>query len=145
MKKCSYCGLWSNMVSESEKNGWYCHWMNMSVQLGKVIDLHKNCKFLIILSCYFISIIVCIFLSKDKNGKIVELEASCKKVTETEKPKAFIHWVSEPVLCEIRLYERLWVHVLIVHVIRNFIKIIHIVYNGSVQHKLSVHSNLLLK
>ncbi|KAL5013471.1 hypothetical protein ScPMuIL_007741 [Solemya velum] len=47
---------------------------------------------------------------KDSTGKVSELIVSCKKTTDTEKPKGFIHWVSSPVECEIRLYERLFMH-----------------------------------
>ncbi|GCB85259.1 hypothetical protein scyTo_0025902, partial [Scyliorhinus torazame] len=46
-------------------------------------------------------------LIKNKNGKLVELEATCRKSDTAEKPKAFIHWVSNPLICELRLYERL--------------------------------------
>ena len=44
---------------------------------------------------------------QDDQGNVTELEVTCKKTTDTEKPKAFIHWVAEPVVCEVRLYERL--------------------------------------
>ncbi|KAK6175326.1 hypothetical protein SNE40_013814 [Patella caerulea] len=47
---------------------------------------------------------------KDKNGKPIELLVTCTKSTETEKPKAFIHWVADALTCEIRLYERLFHH-----------------------------------
>lgn len=48
---------------------------------------------------------------KDAEGKVVELEVSCCLSTEAkEKPKAFIHWVSQPLTCEVRLYERLFLH-----------------------------------
>lgn len=47
---------------------------------------------------------------KDLEGKIQELKVTCTPVTDAAKPKAFIHWVSEPVTCEIRLYERLFKH-----------------------------------
>lgn len=47
---------------------------------------------------------------KDSNGDVVELEVLCHKTTEVEKPKAFIHWVSDPVICEVRLYDRLFIH-----------------------------------
>lgn len=47
------------------------------------------------------------FVSQDAQGKVVELEASCCSTDTAEKPKAFIHWVSQPVVCEVRLYERL--------------------------------------
>ena len=45
---------------------------------------------------------------KDSGGNIVELEVKCLSSTENQqKPKAFIHWVSQPVTVEVRLYERL--------------------------------------
>ncbi|XP_069822884.1 glutamine--tRNA ligase [Dendropsophus ebraccatus] len=47
---------------------------------------------------------------KDGSGKVVELEVTCTKSDVAEKPKAFIHWVSKPLLCEIRLYDRLFLH-----------------------------------
>ncbi|XP_067855156.1 glutamine--tRNA ligase [Heptranchias perlo] len=47
---------------------------------------------------------------RNKNGKLVELEATCRKSDMAEKPKAFIHWVSNPLMCELRLYERLFLH-----------------------------------
>ncbi|XP_059799842.1 glutamine--tRNA ligase [Hypanus sabinus] len=47
---------------------------------------------------------------KDSNGKVIELEATCKKSDSVEKPKAFIHWVSNPLTCELRLYETLFLH-----------------------------------
>uniref|UniRef100_A0A8C4GQ72 Glutamine--tRNA ligase n=1 Tax=Dicentrarchus labrax TaxID=13489 RepID=A0A8C4GQ72_DICLA len=43
-------------------------------------------------------------------GKVVELEVTCCSSDTAEKPKAFIHWVSQPLLCEVRLYERLFLH-----------------------------------
>ncbi|XP_023219402.1 glutamine--tRNA ligase-like [Centruroides sculpturatus] len=54
-----------------------------------------------------------VFLSnviKDGNGNISALEVMCKPATEVEKPKAFIHWVSEPAKCEVRIYDRLFKH-----------------------------------
>uniref|UniRef100_A0A8C4EW92 Glutamine--tRNA ligase n=1 Tax=Dicentrarchus labrax TaxID=13489 RepID=A0A8C4EW92_DICLA len=47
---------------------------------------------------------------KDAQGKVVELEVTCCSSDTAEKPKAFIHWVSQPLLCEVRLYERLFLH-----------------------------------
>lgn len=47
------------------------------------------------------------FVSQDAQGKVVELEVTCSSSETTEKPKAFIHWVSQPLVCEVRLYERL--------------------------------------
>ncbi|XP_035207876.1 glutamine--tRNA ligase-like [Stegodyphus dumicola] len=47
---------------------------------------------------------------KDKNNKIVELKTIGTPVANAKKPKAFIHWVAEPLECEVRLYERLFKH-----------------------------------
>ncbi|RUS86086.1 hypothetical protein EGW08_006179 [Elysia chlorotica] len=47
---------------------------------------------------------------KDSSGKTSELHVTCKKASETEKPKAFIHWVADPLICEVRLYDRLFKH-----------------------------------
>lgn len=47
---------------------------------------------------------------KNSLGFPVELEVSCLPTSEAEKPKGFIHWVCEPLLCEVRLYERLFQH-----------------------------------
>ncbi|XP_054465052.1 glutamine--tRNA ligase [Anoplopoma fimbria] len=47
---------------------------------------------------------------KDSQGKVVELEVTCCSSETAEKPKAFIHWVSQPLKCEVRLYERLFLH-----------------------------------
>ena len=48
---------------------------------------------------------------KDASGNILELEVKCLASTENQqKPKAFIHWVSQPVTVEVRLYERLFQH-----------------------------------
>ncbi|XP_006036689.1 glutamine--tRNA ligase [Alligator sinensis] len=47
---------------------------------------------------------------KDASGHVTELEVTCTRSDAAEKPKAFIHWVSEPLVCEVRLYERLFLH-----------------------------------
>lgn len=47
------------------------------------------------------------FLSQDAQGKVVELEVNCCSSDTADKPKAFIQWVSKPLVCEVRLYERL--------------------------------------
>lgn len=47
---------------------------------------------------------------KDARGQVVELEVTCCSSETAEKPKAFIHWVSQPLTCEVRLYERLFLH-----------------------------------
>ena len=44
---------------------------------------------------------------KDAAGKVVEVECTAETSESAEKPKAFIHWVSEPVTIEVRLYEPL--------------------------------------
>ncbi|KAI2661235.1 Glutamine--tRNA ligase [Labeo rohita] len=47
---------------------------------------------------------------KDGSGKVCELEVTCASSDSVEKPKAFIHWVSDPLQCEVRLYENLFLH-----------------------------------
>ncbi|XP_043407951.1 glutamine--tRNA ligase isoform X3 [Chelonia mydas] len=47
---------------------------------------------------------------KDAGGQVMELEVTCTKSNSVEKPKAFIHWVSDPLVCEVRLYEQLFLH-----------------------------------
>ncbi|KAK6473842.1 glutamine--tRNA ligase [Huso huso] len=47
---------------------------------------------------------------KDPSGKVVELQVSCARADAREKPKAFIQWVSNLLRCEVRLYERLFLH-----------------------------------
>lgn len=44
---------------------------------------------------------------KDSEGNVVELEVKCEPSSVGEKPKAFIHWVSQPLNIEVRLYEKL--------------------------------------
>lgn len=48
-----------------------------------------------------------ILFFQDAQGKVVEVQVSCCSSDAAEKPKAFIHWVSQPLTCEVRLYERL--------------------------------------
>lgn len=43
-------------------------------------------------------------------GLPTELVCRTEPCTSTEKPKAYIHWVAKPVLAEVRLYEKLFVH-----------------------------------
>lgn len=45
---------------------------------------------------------------KDAEGHVTEIIVHATKLTEKEKPKAFIHWVAKPVTAEVRLYERLF-------------------------------------
>ncbi|XP_028159914.1 probable glutamine--tRNA ligase [Ostrinia furnacalis] len=47
---------------------------------------------------------------KDSSGKVSELECTAEPSESADKPKAFIHWVSQPVEIEVRLYEPLFKH-----------------------------------
>jgi len=47
---------------------------------------------------------------KNSKGDILELHATCEASGSVTKPKAFIHWVSNPLHCEVRLYEKLFLH-----------------------------------
>ncbi|KAB7502360.1 hypothetical protein Anas_13406 [Armadillidium nasatum] len=47
---------------------------------------------------------------RKNTGEIEHLNALIEPVTEENKPKAFIHWVSNPVSCEVCLYEKLFLH-----------------------------------
>merc|ERR1719430_717082 len=45
-----------------------------------------------------------------ENGKVVELKVKVVPVDSVAKPKAFIHWVADPVPVEVRIYNRLFKH-----------------------------------
>ncbi|KAG1652429.1 putative glutamine--tRNA ligase [Nymphon striatum] len=47
---------------------------------------------------------------KENDGSIQELVVHAEKVEKVTKPKAFIHWVSNGINCEVRLYGRLFNH-----------------------------------
>ncbi|KAK6632385.1 hypothetical protein RUM44_007427 [Polyplax serrata] len=48
---------------------------------------------------------------KDAENKITELKVECQSVTNvTAKPKAFIHWVSNPININVRIFEPLFRH-----------------------------------
>ncbi|CAL1677652.1 unnamed protein product [Lasius platythorax] len=49
-------------------------------------------------------------IEKDASGNITNITVRQDPVSENNKPKAFIHWVSHPVLASVRLYERLFKH-----------------------------------
>ncbi|KAG5318412.1 SYQ ligase, partial [Pseudoatta argentina] len=49
-------------------------------------------------------------IEKDASSNITNIIVRNDPVTEKNKPKAFIHWVSHPVLASVRLYERLFKH-----------------------------------
>uniref|UniRef100_A0A7E4VRL9 glutamine--tRNA ligase n=1 Tax=Panagrellus redivivus TaxID=6233 RepID=A0A7E4VRL9_PANRE len=44
------------------------------------------------------------------NKEVVGVEVTASKLDDTNKPKAFVHWVAKPVFAEVRLYERLFLH-----------------------------------
>lgn len=51
-----------------------------------------------------------IFVSKvikDSQDNVVELEVECQPSTTAQKPKAFIHWVSQPLVVHVHQYDRL--------------------------------------
>ncbi|ETN81797.1 hypothetical protein NECAME_02087 [Necator americanus] len=43
----------------------------------------------------------------DAFGNVHELRVRALPLTEENKPKAFVHWVSSPATAEVRLYDRL--------------------------------------
>lgn len=47
---------------------------------------------------------------KDDTGAIIEIRCTCENNESTEKPKAFVHWVSLPNEIEVRLYDKLFKH-----------------------------------
>ncbi|EFN78066.1 probable glutamine--tRNA ligase [Harpegnathos saltator] len=49
-------------------------------------------------------------IEKDASGNITNVTVKQEPVSESNKPKAFIHWVSHPALASVRLYERLFKH-----------------------------------
>ncbi|XP_020290986.1 probable glutamine--tRNA ligase [Pseudomyrmex gracilis] len=49
-------------------------------------------------------------IEKDDSGNIINIIVRQELVTENNKPKAFIHWVCNPVSASVRLYERLFKH-----------------------------------
>ena len=49
---------------------------------------------------------------QDANGAVQELEVECMPIEKTEKPKGFIQWVSQPIFCEVRIYDRLYLSAL---------------------------------
>ncbi|KAM7535093.1 hypothetical protein Aperf_G00000096583 [Anoplocephala perfoliata] len=47
-------------------------------------------------------------VQKDAEGKVTSISVTASPVSAENKPKAFIHWVSDPLKCELRLYDRLF-------------------------------------
>ncbi|KAH3819313.1 glutamine--tRNA ligase-like isoform X1 [Dreissena polymorpha] len=58
-------------------------------------------------ACYVITVES---LQKDSSGNVTEILATCKKSSEADKPKGVIQWVCNPLVCEVRLYDRLFHH-----------------------------------
>jgi len=46
-------------------------------------------------------------VTRDAQGLITEIRVNAKPSTSVEKPKAFVHWVSNALVCTVRLHERL--------------------------------------
>lgn len=44
---------------------------------------------------------------RDGSGGVAEVRVTARRSGEVAKPKAFIHWVSRPLRCSVRLYDRL--------------------------------------
>lgn len=56
-------------------------------------------------------VLECIDILKNSNGDIQEVVCKCTEVEKvSNKPKAFIHWVSRPIDIEIKLYDPLFKH-----------------------------------
>uniref|UniRef100_A0A1B6ID08 Probable glutamine--tRNA ligase n=1 Tax=Homalodisca liturata TaxID=320908 RepID=A0A1B6ID08_9HEMI len=55
-------------------------------------------------------VITVVEVVKTPNGCVSELKVTAEPVSNTNKPKAFIQWVSVPITIEVRLYERLFNH-----------------------------------
>jgi glutaminyl-tRNA synthetase len=49
-------------------------------------------------------------IRKGSGGKVYEIDVECAHVDKAEKPKAFIHWVADPIEVETRLYGMLFKH-----------------------------------
>uniref|UniRef100_A0A0N5APU4 Probable glutamine--tRNA ligase n=1 Tax=Syphacia muris TaxID=451379 RepID=A0A0N5APU4_9BILA len=48
--------------------------------------------------------------TKDSSDQTSEVIVRALKLSNETKPKAFIHWVAKPATCEVRLYDRLFMH-----------------------------------
>ena len=46
-------------------------------------------------------------VKRNADGSVAELIATCTKTGESVKPKGYIQWLSDPLVCEIRLIEKL--------------------------------------
>uniref|UniRef100_A0A915Q616 Probable glutamine--tRNA ligase n=1 Tax=Setaria digitata TaxID=48799 RepID=A0A915Q616_9BILA len=48
--------------------------------------------------------------TKDDKGEVTELIVKASKFDYGKKPKVYLHWVANPVHCQVRIYERLFEH-----------------------------------
>ncbi|XP_066933052.1 glutamine--tRNA ligase-like [Clytia hemisphaerica] len=55
-------------------------------------------------------VITVVDVIKDSTGEVIELKVTAEDSKDVKKPKAFIHWVSNPLKCEVRLYNKLFKH-----------------------------------
>jgi len=46
-------------------------------------------------------------VKKNADGSVAEIIATCAKTGDGVKPKGYIQWVANPLICEIRLIEKL--------------------------------------
>ena len=49
-----------------------------------------------------------VIIKQSDDGQVTQVNVNCIKASETDKPKAFVHWVSSPLTCDIRLYDKLY-------------------------------------
>uniref|UniRef100_A0A915I770 Probable glutamine--tRNA ligase n=1 Tax=Romanomermis culicivorax TaxID=13658 RepID=A0A915I770_ROMCU len=49
-------------------------------------------------------------IHKNNDGSIDYLSVKCGRLTDKNKPKGFIQWIAQPLNCEIRIYDRLFLH-----------------------------------
>jgi len=47
---------------------------------------------------------------KNDDGSVKEIHVTCEESKTANKPKAFIQWVSSPIQCQVRIYDRLFKH-----------------------------------
>lgn len=51
---------------------------------------------------------ILLFFVQNSDGEVIELHAHCHPHNSGTKPKAYIHWVSDPLQCTVRLYDKLY-------------------------------------
>ena len=56
------------------------------------------------------SLLLCVMCVQGESGEVDEIHVVMEKLSETgRKPRAFIHWLSNPLPCQVRLYQNLYV------------------------------------